>query len=306
MGEAEDFKVLQNRMLEERSIFTFVMKPGDQLFFPPGMIHGTKVVSDECSMSLSLQFSDPSPVHYVKNWKDALTTEVQGASSCFHDYWNYWMFGVDELNSNGDTNDVECPGLFHQFDRNSDGFVDSDEMKAALLENPSYSHSLNDGDSFKDPENDVLSFIRLHDKNEDGKLWGPSLKRGSNRFLRNQRMGREFDTLWQRLRGNEPDVTQEMWEDAFPRSQLWDAVTHFMDRNGDGVIDDEEFQEGTENLEDIDFQKASLEPLAVLLTGDPNGLDDVLAGRSDGTPRVEDEEEEEEEEEGPPPAHDEL
>lgn len=52
---SHDFKVLIPRMLAEHPVFEFVLEPGDQIVFPPGLIHSTKVVSDECSLSLSLQ-----------------------------------------------------------------------------------------------------------------------------------------------------------------------------------------------------------------------------------------------------------
>merc|ERR1712000_615590 len=106
------------------------------------------------------------PVKYIKKFVDSL----QFLGGCFADYWNYWMFGVSSLRSDGspEQNKKECTQLFGQLDASGDGFISEAEIKLSLERNSEYQNSMQDGDQFKDLRNDAESFIRLNDEDADG------------------------------------------------------------------------------------------------------------------------------------------
>lgn len=165
-----DAKVLHARMVAEHPIYSFTLRAGEAIFFPPGMIHTTRVVSDECSMSFSLQFTDPSPVHFVRDWHQTLLQ--QGCETCFEDSWNYWLFGGRRLNSSATRQDnvAACSHVFALLDANGDGAVDAAEMRQHLSVNaPAYGSSER-GEQFADIDTDADSFIRLHDRDGDARV----------------------------------------------------------------------------------------------------------------------------------------
>ncbi len=79
--------------MARRPIFDFNVSAGYTLFFPPGMIHSTRVVSDQCSLSLSLPLFEPSPVEYLAAFSEHLSGDLPMAGRCFADSWNKWFFG---------------------------------------------------------------------------------------------------------------------------------------------------------------------------------------------------------------------
>lgn len=288
--QKEDYRDLQDRMLKEHPLYQFTLKAGDQVFFPPGMIHGTKVMSDECSMSLSLQFSDPSPVKYVSAWADQLQT----LSGCWTDYWNYWTFGVAGLESDGskEQNKEECLQLFVQFDISKDGFISKREIATALKTNPTYMDALNDGDQFKDVRNDADSFIRLHDANGDNRVdaeeymtncqtWSVSRATARAHAQATNSFVEEMLSAWRELgpTPNHQEVTQEMFASHFPKNaDLWPVVTKALDSDDNGIVELQELEEFLEEIEDVQYPKHLLAPVALLLTGDETGLDELLHG----------------------------
>ena len=92
--------------------------------------------SEECSFSLSLQFSDPSPVEYVLNFLPYFMSEFR-IGLCYPAHFNYWIFGTSKLpTSDGNKVDtqMECDALWLAFDRDGSGELTADEIKLSLKE----------------------------------------------------------------------------------------------------------------------------------------------------------------------------
>jgi hypothetical protein len=85
--------LLHGIQMARRPIFDFNVSAGYTLFFPPGMIHSTRVVSEQCSLSLSLPLFEPSPVEYLAAFSEHLAGDAPMAGRCFVDSWNKWFFG---------------------------------------------------------------------------------------------------------------------------------------------------------------------------------------------------------------------
>eukprot|EP00003_Mantamonas_plastica_P028975 TRINITY_DN6782_c0_g1_i2.p1 TRINITY_DN6782_c0_g1~~TRINITY_DN6782_c0_g1_i2.p1 ORF type:complete len:344 (-),score=126.31 TRINITY_DN6782_c0_g1_i2:3-1034(-) len=146
-------------------IFDFTMNAGDVVFFPPGMVHETKGVSDGCALSFSLQFNDPPPVKYLKAFKKRL---LWGPSKhCFVEYWNTWMFGDPTPRSDGTarSNRMEAMSLFMAIDRNEDEQLDQEELLAYFK---TIKNRRGDLKTQHEVERDVRNFMMFQDEQGKG------------------------------------------------------------------------------------------------------------------------------------------
>jgi hypothetical protein len=288
---SDDWKNIEARMLAEHPIYDFVLDGGDQLIFPPGIIHGTKVVSDLCSMSLSSQFNDPKFVQYLKDFSGNLATVSHGVSSCFNEFWNYWMFGKQSLTSSGTEaeNADECARLFKRFDLSDDGKITVNEV----LERWEMDDEMGDVEVTSEVFRHAIRFIKLHDENgDDGvdrdeyvgvckKLWTPVLKKMSLRRQFNEILEDKLRRMWRKLKRSPPQapdhVTETMYGNMFPESkQYWKDICYLIDDDDDNEISDEEMASAQEAMDDYNFDGPETIPLALLLTGKENGLDALI------------------------------
>eukprot|EP00656_Telonema_subtile_P017558 TRINITY_DN1942_c0_g2_i2.p1 TRINITY_DN1942_c0_g2~~TRINITY_DN1942_c0_g2_i2.p1 ORF type:complete len:357 (+),score=97.52 TRINITY_DN1942_c0_g2_i2:223-1293(+) len=58
--------------------YVFDLLPGEAIFFPPSFMHETQCVSDECSLSASLQIRYPFPVGHIRDFSKRLLNSVRG------------------------------------------------------------------------------------------------------------------------------------------------------------------------------------------------------------------------------------
>eukprot|EP00658_Telonema_sp_P-2_P020535 TRINITY_DN18125_c0_g1_i1.p1 TRINITY_DN18125_c0_g1~~TRINITY_DN18125_c0_g1_i1.p1 ORF type:complete len:403 (+),score=67.52 TRINITY_DN18125_c0_g1_i1:161-1369(+) len=112
--------------------FVFDLHPGEAVFFPPSLMHETKTVGDECSLSASLQIRYPFPVGHIRDFKTRLI-HSQEVSFCF-EHWAPFITGhkdgvremYRQIIKGQDPNNV-VQSFFNQIDTNRDGLASMPE-----------------------------------------------------------------------------------------------------------------------------------------------------------------------------------
>lgn len=140
-------------------------------------------------------------------------------------------------------------------------------------------------DPFRDLENDIHSFMRLHDKDGNGKVsrseymdvckasWVKRMAEFSHKEeYRNDIMG-DLEKMFKAVTNGTNVMDTEMHYSMFPDCVLFPVVLETMDMDLDGKIYKEELVRALETLTDINFGKSTLIPLSILLTGTIDGLD---------------------------------
>ena len=169
--QASDGNELLALMMNRASVYEFTMHPGEVIFFPPGLIHTTRAVGPECSTSFSMQFASPNPVEYVKEFAPDLISDIVGASRCFVDHFDNWLFGDSIPNREGtpEANKRSADRIFADMDADGSGLISADEATThftAILEDVGSAGGL----VSDDPQLDVVSFVLAHDTDGDGKV----------------------------------------------------------------------------------------------------------------------------------------
>ena len=156
-------------MANKAPLYEFTLLPGELMFFPPGMIHTTKAVGPECSTSLSLQFASPNPVQYLKEFSTDLVSDIIGASKCYLDHFNAWLFGdrLPARDASPAALRVFCDLKFAEMD------LDKSEAISPAEALVFYTAMHADGSSaggliVDDAGLDADSFVLAHDTNQDG------------------------------------------------------------------------------------------------------------------------------------------
>ena len=203
------------------------------------------------------QFSDPSPVEYVKKIMPHFGSEHR-VGLCYPALFNYWIFGTFGLGSDGKSahdTQRECEDRWSIMDKDRDGSLNMVDINWALKEDERYMHS-STHDPFKDVVNDARSFMRLHDMNHDNtvdreefmsvcvKLWNIRMhelaEKEEFKSLVMDNLSEQFMNVDQRDRGF---IDKEMYEKAFPESNLFEVALEYMDQNRNGRVEVEEYQE---------------------------------------------------------------
>lgn len=252
---ANDGSQLLALMMNRQPIFEFTMNPGELIFFPPGLIHTTRVESEECSTSLSLQFASPNPVEYLKTFQAYLISDIIGASKCFLDQFNAWLFGEQLPNQEGtaEANALFAEAEFTSIDTDGDGFLSKAEVTDHFQELSERLMEGSGGGLVTEKRSlilplDVESFIHVHDVDHDGKVSAAEFKDTVMKHWTPQ-MAR-VTTLWAAPRpvayffqadadGNDY-VTKAEFQKAFP-GRPWAEVLEY-DDNGDGKLFQGEFE----------------------------------------------------------------
>lgn len=149
------------RILKEQMLFDVVLTPGDSMFFPPGMIHSTRVEDGvKSSTSISVQIGVPLPDKYLVEYMTHFLDHEHGPATCFVHEYNKWMFGATLPESKGSDveNKVYVLALFGRVDANDDGKLDVDELTAW------YGRV----DLNEQPSVDAEKFLVFNDHNKDG------------------------------------------------------------------------------------------------------------------------------------------
>lgn len=127
---ASDSTILQMIQMKRRPLYELTLNPGEILAFPPGMIHSTRVVSEECSVSLSVAFMH-NPMIYVDRWSENLVADMQ-VGRCYPESWNKILFGVHVVRFDDSDGSIEdrAAEIFSEMDANKDSIVDKTEAEA--------------------------------------------------------------------------------------------------------------------------------------------------------------------------------
>ncbi len=226
------------------------MNPGELIFFPPGLIHTTRVESDECSTSLSLQFAFPNPVGYIKEFHNFLISDVIGASKCFLDHFNAWLFGeqIPTQDASAEANRRFCDQEFARIDADGSGVITREEAEKHLS---GLRTRMIDGSGGGLVEDDLGlesdSFMEAHDSSRDGivskaefdavvfALWTPRMAQVSRMWAR----PRPITYFFRADVNNDEYVTQEELAETYPDAD-WEQML-LNDDDGDGRIFQGEF-----------------------------------------------------------------
>ncbi len=245
-------------MMNKAPLYEFTLEPGELMFFPPGMIHTTRAVGPECSTSLSLQFAAPNPVMYIKEFSADLVSDVIGASKCYLDHFNAWLFGdrMPAVDADSATLRSFCDAKFAEMDKDASEAISRPE---ALL---FFAGLHSDGSSaggliIDDSELDADSFLQAHDTNNDGlvsksefdavvfALWTPRMAQVALAVNKPQAVSYFF-----RADADSDDyITEAEMKAVYPET-VWSHVMRY-DDDGDGKLFQGEFHKHTRALYEL-------------------------------------------------------
>lgn len=129
-----------------RPYFDILLKPGDGLFFPPGMIHETKNIGDACSSSVTFQFDSPFAARFYRRFFPRVrrTADIHESWVIIRDWARLGMAG-DEKGRGASYEEAKGPETqkaleahFRKLDADGNG-----ALIAAELERPLRRHGQN-------------------------------------------------------------------------------------------------------------------------------------------------------------------
>ena len=233
-------------MSNKLPIYEFTLKAGEMMFFPPGLIHTTKAVGPECSTSVSLQFAEPNPVLFVKEFSNYLISDVIGASKCFVDHFNMWLFGdyMPNKDASPQSNIEFIESRWKELDKDRSGVVTKKEALAYMKKHA----TISGGGLIEDsPELDMESFWAAHDTNGDGVISKPEFAQTVHTYW-TPRMA-QVALAWDAPRpisffldadkNGDEYLTEEELKETFPKVK-WSSIMNY-DDDGDGKLFQGEF-----------------------------------------------------------------
>lgn len=118
-----------------KPLFDITLKPGDGLFFPPGMIHETKNEADECTSSVTFQFDAPFAARFYKQFFPRVrqTADIHEVWVIIREWARLGMEGDERGKGALYAEAREAKELgdhFQKLDRDRDGVVSALELQS--------------------------------------------------------------------------------------------------------------------------------------------------------------------------------
>eukprot|EP00930_Biecheleria_cincta_P063830 TRINITY_DN4935_c0_g4_i1.p1 TRINITY_DN4935_c0_g4~~TRINITY_DN4935_c0_g4_i1.p1 ORF type:complete len:455 (+),score=74.09 TRINITY_DN4935_c0_g4_i1:65-1429(+) len=195
-----------------KPLFDITLKPGDGLFFPPGMVHETKNIGDECTSSVTFQFDSPFAAHFYKKFFPRVrqTADIHEVWIIIREWARLGMKG-DERGKGAPYAEArqakELVDHFQKLDADQDGLVSLAELRGLGILG---SHT---GDAVAWHDEDRDGFVSLDEFREGFAFWSGITHQAVRRTKKEWRKFQLHGTI-ENLEDLPPQLAKEMRESS--------------------------------------------------------------------------------------------